>query len=49
MIGSKVGLGMKWLTRSPITAQVRLPSLSIWTPRRLNFLSGWRLNESSGS
>ncbi len=49
MIGSNVGFGMKWLTRSPITAQVRLPSLTICTPRRLNFLSRWRVKASSGS
>ncbi len=47
MIGSKVGFGMKWLTTPPITAKVRLPSVSICTPRRLNSLGRCRVNESS--
>ena len=46
MIGSNVGLGMKWLTTPPMTAKVRLPSVSICTPRRLNSLGRWRVKES---
>ncbi len=46
MIGSNVGFGMKWLTTPPMTANVRLPSVSICTPRRLNSLGRWRVHES---
>ncbi len=49
MIGSKVGLGMKWLTVPPNTASVRLPSCTICTPRLLNSLGRCRVKASIGS
>ena len=43
------GVGMNPLTLPPISTLTRLPSCTAFTPRSANFLSRWRVQESSVS